>query len=41
VRIQYLEPVILLQRPQDVQRVFFVRELLDLVPDGLVADVNA
>src|SRR5450755_813059 len=39
MRIQYLEPAFLLQHAHNVQWIFFVGQLLDFVPDGLVGDV--
>ena len=39
VRAQHLEPVFLFQHPHNVQGIVFVSELLNLLPDRLVADV--
>ncbi len=39
VRIQHLQPALFFIRLQHAQRIVFIRDLLDLVPDPVVADV--
>ena len=39
VRMQHLQPIFFLQHAQDMQRILFVRQLLDFIPDCFICDV--